>query len=91
MPDFGFGLLQLISLSIFPSMAIGLVMFVAYLIWQFLLLLYKAHPGKQKRYVLMKYKVNTSVAAENYGINVTFRSKMVLCSKQSSPLWRHLI
>ena len=36
----------------------------------------------------MKYKVNTSVAAENYWINVTFRSKMVLSSKQSSPLWR---
>ena len=65
MPDFGFGLLQLLSLSIFPSMAIGL-MFVGYLIWQFLLLLYEAYPGKQKRCVLMKYKVNTSVAVENY-------------------------
>ena len=66
MPDFGFGLLQLLSLSIFPLMAIGLVMFVGYLIWHFLLLLYEAYTGKQKRYVLMKYKVNTSVAAENY-------------------------
>ena len=66
MPDFGFGLLQLLSLSIFPLMAIGLVIFVGYLIWHFLLLLYEAYPGKQKRYVLMKYKVNTSIAAENY-------------------------
>ena len=35
MPDFGFGLLQSISLSIFPLMATGLVMFVGFLIWHF--------------------------------------------------------
>ena len=45
-PDFVFGPLQLISLSIFPLMAIGLVMFVGSFIWHFLLLLYEAYQGK---------------------------------------------
>ena len=35
MPGFGFGLLQLIPLSIFPLMTIGLVMFVGFSIWNF--------------------------------------------------------
>ena len=35
MPDFGFGLLQLIPRSIFPLMTIDLVMFVGFSIWDF--------------------------------------------------------
>ena len=33
MPDFRFGLLQLISLLIFPSMTVGLVVLVGFIIW----------------------------------------------------------